>query len=63
MLARLLRHERWMAFLVTPATLMRWHRELVARHGPILDTATFLTTRLKLTSSLSSFAPPRENPR
>jgi hypothetical protein len=32
MFARLLRHERWMAFLVTPATLMRWHRELVARH-------------------------------
>jgi len=30
--ARLLRHERWMAFFVTPATLMRWHRELVARH-------------------------------
>ncbi len=30
-LARLLSRERWGAFLVTPATLLRWHRELVAR--------------------------------
>jgi transposase InsO family protein len=30
-LARLLPRERWPAFLVTPATLLRWHRELVAR--------------------------------
>src|SRR3954466_7919097 len=30
-LARLLPRERWAAFLVTPATLLRWHRELVAR--------------------------------
>src|ERR1017187_615116 len=30
-LARLLGRERWGVFLVTPATLMRWHRELVAR--------------------------------
>jgi hypothetical protein len=25
-LARLLRRDRWSAFLVTPATLLRWHR-------------------------------------
>ncbi len=31
MLARLLPRERWQVFLVTPATLLRWHRELVAR--------------------------------
>src|SRR4051812_41001778 len=31
MLARLLPRERWAAFLVTPATLLRWHRDLVAR--------------------------------
>jgi putative transposase len=30
-LARLLPRERWQVFLVTPATLLRWHRELVAR--------------------------------
>src|SRR2546430_7553099 len=30
-LARLLPRERWSAFLVTPATLVRWHRELVRR--------------------------------
>jgi len=30
-LARLLSRQRWAAFLVTPATLLRWHRELVAR--------------------------------
>jgi hypothetical protein len=26
-----LARPRWKVFLVTPATLMRWHRELVAR--------------------------------
>ena len=30
-LAQLLDRERWGIFLVTPATLLRWHRELVAR--------------------------------
>src|SRR3989441_11365164 len=30
-LAKLLSRERWSAFLVTPATLLRWHRELVRR--------------------------------
>src|SRR5664280_2264591 len=31
-LVRLLPRERWSIFLVTPATLLRWHREWVARH-------------------------------
>ncbi|MCA2219487.1 integrase core domain-containing protein [Jidongwangia harbinensis] len=30
-LARLLPRERWAVFFVTPATLLRWHRELVTR--------------------------------
>src|SRR5437763_3789257 len=30
-LSRLLPRARWAAFLVTPATLLRWHRNLVAR--------------------------------
>jgi hypothetical protein len=31
-LSRLLPRPRWAAFFVTPATLLRWHRHLVARH-------------------------------
>ncbi len=30
-LARFLSRDRWGVFLVTPATLLRWHRDLVAR--------------------------------
>src|SRR5256714_15509295 len=30
-LSRLLPRTRWPAFFVTPATLLRWHRELLAR--------------------------------
>ena len=31
-LARLVPRERWAAFLVTPETILRWHRALVRRH-------------------------------
>jgi putative transposase len=31
-LSRLLPRARWPIFLVTPATLLRWHRQLIARH-------------------------------
>ena len=30
-LAKLLPRQRWSAFLVTPTTLLRWHRDLVAK--------------------------------
>src|SRR4051794_23025105 len=31
-LSRLLPRSRWPVFFVTPATLLRWHRQLTARH-------------------------------
>jgi hypothetical protein len=31
-LAKLLPRDRWPIFLVTPATLLRWHREMIRRH-------------------------------
>jgi len=31
-LARLAPPERWASFLVTPETILRWHRALVRRH-------------------------------
>ena len=31
-LSRLLPRSRWSTFFVTPATLLRWHRQLIARH-------------------------------
>jgi len=33
LLAGLIPQERWTAFLVTPKTILGWHRRLVARHG------------------------------
>jgi putative transposase len=29
--SRLLPRDRWQAFLITPATLVRWHRRLIAK--------------------------------
>ena len=36
-LSRLLPRMRWAAFLVTPATLLRWHRSLIARRWTYPD--------------------------
>lgn len=30
-LSRMIQRERWSGFIVTPSTILRWHRELVAR--------------------------------
>jgi putative transposase len=38
-LAKLLPRERWVVFLVKPSTLLRWHRELVARRWTYPRTA------------------------
>ena len=32
LLARMLPRDRWSAFFVTPATLLRWHQRLVRKH-------------------------------
>src|ERR1039458_9542678 len=53
-LARLLPREPWATFLVRPATLMRWHRELVADTGPTRLPRTSRPTRSMLRSSHSS---------
>src|SRR3954468_17710034 len=39
-LAKLLPRQRWAAFLVTPSTLLRWHRELIARRWTYPHTGT-----------------------
>src|SRR5438046_6741729 len=62
MLSRLLPRDRWPAFLVTPSTLLRWHREMAARRwtfpptgrreGGLPEEAVELVVRLA-----------RENPR
>jgi hypothetical protein len=62
-LARLLAREAWTAFLVTPATLVRWHRELVARHWTYPRHGDVSRNALGLTSSLSYFASPGRIPR
>jgi putative transposase len=50
-LAKLLPRERWPVFLVGPATLLRWHRELVARRWtlPLPRTSSAQVTRLART--------------
>jgi transposase InsO family protein len=64
-LARLLPRERWGIFLVTPATLLRWHRELVARrwtyphtnrsHGELPEETVELVLRLARENQRSGY--------
>jgi hypothetical protein len=46
-LSRLLPRARWSVFFVTPATLLRWHRQLLAGTGPTrtADQADHISTR------------------
>jgi hypothetical protein len=47
-LAKLLPRDRWPSFLLTPSTLLHWHRELIRRDGPtppMVDTAAGWTQR------------------
>jgi hypothetical protein len=60
-LARLLPRERWPAFLVTPATLLRWHRELVARRWTYPDTGRRRGLTAEVVDLVVRMA--RENPR
>jgi putative transposase len=54
LLSGLLPRARWSAFVVTPATILRWHRDLVRRHWtypklgrpPIADQAREIVLRL-----------------
>src|ERR1039458_948938 len=59
-LARLLSRERWATFLVTPATLMRWHRELVADTGPTRLPRTSRPTRSMLSRRTRPWSRARE---
>ena len=61
-LARLLPRERWSAFLVTPAMLLRWHRDLARAAGPI---RTGRAARRGLDPSIADLVlrMARENPR
>ena len=50
-LAKLPPRARWPVFLVTPATLLRWHRELVAAGGPIHGPGTAGVVWIRRSSS------------
>ena len=52
-LARLLSRERWAAFLVTPATLLRWHRELSPGPGRSPARRAAPTPSMTMSSPLS----------
>jgi len=62
-LARLLPRERWAAFLVTPATLLRWHRELVRRHWAFPRTEKVAPNALDPDTVALVLRFARENPR
>jgi hypothetical protein len=44
-LASLVRRERWSGFIVSPSTILRWHRELVRRKWTYLKGSETLVPR------------------
>ncbi len=58
-LAGLLPRQRWRVFLVTPATLLRWHRELVARRWTVPPTGRVRRGLPEATVDLGSQATPQ----
>ena len=55
-LSRLLPQARWLAFIVTPATLLRWHRSLLARRWtyPRRPGRPSINAEVRFTSTRSS---------
>src|SRR5438874_1733897 len=50
----MLPRERWSAFLVTPATLLRWHRELVRRRWRPTSSGSHARNSAKLGTKVSA---------
>src|SRR5664279_3790426 len=61
--SRVLPRERWVAFLVTPATLLRWHRELVRRKWTYRRTGRPGRPRIDAAIRTLILRLARENPR
>ena len=59
--SRLLPRARWRSFIVTPATLLRWHRRLVAKRWTYARRAGRPALRREIRALVIRFA--RDNPR
>jgi putative transposase len=59
--SRFLSRERWRSFMITPATLLRWHRRMVARHWTYAHPAGRPPMRRQVRELVLRFA--RDNPR
>ena len=59
--SRFLSRDRWRSFMITPGTLLRWHRRLVARRWTYTHPAGRPPIRREVRELVLRFA--RENPR